>query len=384
VTAFTGAVARYGSDVLADVLDMPSNTRANLSEMRVLITGGAGFIGTAVARAMAPHVKELVLLDSLHPDVHGLEATFPETPATTFIHGDVTSGQLWQAVLSKYTPTTIIHLAAETGTGLSLSHASRHAHVNVFGTTTMLDALFRSPHRPEHIVLASSRAVYGEGQWILGDQVFYPETRTRKDLLKQRWAPGSVLTGDAMPVPSRAGITEPRPTNIYASTKLAQEHILAAWAAATGTALSVLRLQNVYGPGQSLINSYTGVLALFARLAVCRQPIELFEDGNAIRDFVYIDDVVQALIGALSMTPDNVRLIDIGSGVATTLSRVAEVMAAHEKAPAPFVSGKFREGDVRAASCDITAAKREIGYKPVCGLDIGLPGLLEWVRVELK
>jgi dTDP-L-rhamnose 4-epimerase len=359
-------------------------TSKALSKMRILITGGAGFIGTRVARALAPYVKEMVLLDSMHPDVHGDDPRFPEIPGTRFIHEDVTSPCAWQTLLAEYAPTAVVHLAAETGTGLSLSQATRHAHVNVVGTTMMLDALFQLSHRPEHIVLASSRAIYGEGQWISDGQAFYPAIRLRKDLLKQRWAPGSTLRGDAMPVPSRAGITEPHPTNIYAATKLAQEHILAAWAAATGTALSVLRLQNVYGPGQSLINSYTGVLALFARLAVSQQPIELYEDGNAVRDFVYIDDVVQALLGALVMIPDNVRLIDIGSGVATTLSKVAEVMAAHEKAPAPFVSGKFREGDVRAASCDITAAKMEIGYKPVYGLDTGLPELLEWVREELR
>jgi dTDP-L-rhamnose 4-epimerase len=214
-------------------------------------------------------------------------------------------------------------------------------------------------------------------------QAFYPETRTREDLLKRRWNPRSTSPGDAVPIPSRAGITEPRPTNIYAATKLAQEHILAAWTAATGTALSVLRLQNVYGPGQSLINSYTGVLALFARLAVSQQPIDLYEDGSAVRDFVYIDDVTQAIVNTLAATPDRTRLIDIGSGVATTLAAVAEVMIALEKAPACLVSGKFREGDVRAASCDITAAKSEIGYEPTYDLETGLIKLLDWVRVEL-
>jgi dTDP-L-rhamnose 4-epimerase len=352
--------------------------------MRILITGGAGFIGTAVARAVAPHVDEVVLLDSMHPDVHGENPKFPEIPDTRFIYEDVASSRAWQALLAECAPTVVIHLAAETGTGLSLSQATRHGHVNVVGTTTMLDAFFQSPRRPEHIVLTSSRAVYGEGQWMSDGQAFYPETRTREDLLQRRWNPRGILPGDAVPVPNRAGNTEPRPTNIYAATKLAQEHILAAWAAATGTSLSVLRLQNVYGPGQSLINSYTGVLALFARLAVSRQPIELYEDGGAIRDFVYIDDVVQALVSTVARPPDGVRLIDIGSGVATTLTEVARMMAAHEKAPAPRVSGKFREGDVRAASCDITAAKTEIGYEPVYDLETGLAELLEWVRTELK
>jgi dTDP-L-rhamnose 4-epimerase len=355
-----------------------------LSKMRILITGGVGFIGTAVARVVAPHVEEVVLLDSMHPDVHGDNPKSPEIPGARFVHADVTSSRAWEALLAECAPTAVIHLAAETGTGLSLSQATRHGHVNVVGTTTMLDALFQSPCRPEHIVLTSSRAVYGEGQWMSDGQVFYPETRAHKDLLQRRWNPRSTLPGDAVPVPSQAGNTEPHPTNIYAATKLAQEHILGAWAAATGTALSVLRLQNVYGPGQSLINSYTGVLALFARLAVLRQPIDLYEDGGAIRDFVYIDDVVKALVSTVAMPPDGIRMIDIGSGVATTLTEVARLMAAREKAPAPRVSGKFREGDVRAASCDITAAKIEIGYEPAYDLETGLANLLEWVRSELK
>lgn len=352
--------------------------------MKVLITGGAGFIGTALSYALAPHAEEVVLLDSMHPDVHGDDPQLPAIEGVRFIYGDVTSSSVWRELLEECTPTTIVHLAAETGTGLSLSQATRHGHVNVVGTTTMLDALFQASHRPEHIVLTSSRAVYGEGQWVVGGRAYYPEIRTREDLLKRRWIPRSTLPGDGEPIPSRAGITEPRPTNIYAATKLAQENVLAAWTAATGTALSVLRLQNVYGPGQSLINSYTGVLTLFARLAVSREPIDLYEDGQALRDFVYIDDVVQAIVNALAIIPDRRRLVDIGSGSATTLAEVAGIMAADEKAPIPVVSGRFREGDVRAASCDITEAKVQIGYEPVYSLRAGLAELLEWVKAELK
>lgn len=169
----------------------------------------------------------------------------------------------------------------------------------------MLDALFRSPDRPGHIVIASSRAVYGEGQWKSGDQTYYAEPRAHEDLAVSQWDPPSPDGGRAVPLPSQAGHTEPRPTNIYAATKLAQENILTAWTAATGTALSVLRLQNVYGPGQSLINSYTGILALFSRLAVSKEQIDLYEDGCALRDFVYIGDVVQALVCALDSPPSN-------------------------------------------------------------------------------
>lgn len=247
----------------------------------------------------------------------------------------------------------------------------------------MLDALFRSTDRPKHIVIASSRAVYGEGQWRSGDQTYYAEPRTHDDLANSQWDPPSPNGEPTMALPSEAGRTEPRPTNIYAATKLAQEHVLTAWTAATGTALSVLRLQNVYGPGQSLINSYTGILALFSRLAVGHEQIDLYEDGCALRDFVYIGDVVQALVRALESSPKQRRVLDIGSGTASTLASVAEIMVAQENAPAPIVSGRFREGDVRAASCDVTAAKAEIGYEPAWTLETGLAELLSWVRSEL-
>lgn len=349
----------------------------------MLITGGAGFIGTAMARAVEQHVAEVVLLDCLHPDVHGENPQPPPNSGARFIRGDVTSPQVWQRLLDEFSPTTIVHLAAETGTGLSLSEATRHGHVNVVGTTTMLDALFRSSHRPNHIVIASSRAVYGEGQWRSDDQTYYAEPRSQEDLVNHRWDPPSPNGTQAVSLSSQAGRTEPRPANIYAATKLAQEHVLTAWTAATGTALSVLRLQNVYGPGQSLINSYTGVLALFSRLAVSQQQINLYEDGCALRDFVYIDDVVQALVRALASPPKQRRILDIGSGTATTLANVAEIMATKVNAPAPIVSGQFREGDVRAASCNITAAETEIEYQPTWTLESGLAQLLDWVGSEL-
>jgi dTDP-L-rhamnose 4-epimerase len=358
-------------------------TAPSLTNERVLITGGAGFIGTAMACAIEQHAADVVLLDSLHPDVHGEDPRPPSTPGARFIRGDVTSPPAWERLLSEFSPTTIVHLAAETGTGLSLSEATRHGHVNVVGTTTMLDALFRSSHRPGHIVIASSRAVYGEGQWKSGDQAHYVEPRSHEDLVNHRWDPPSPNGMHASALPSQAGRTEPRPTNIYAATKLAQEHVLTAWTAATGTTLSVLRLQNVYGPGQSLINSYTGVLALFSRLAVSQQQIDLYEDGRALRDFVYIDDVVQALVRTVASPPKQRRVLDIGSGTATTLANVAEMMATEENAPAPKVSGQFREGDVRSASCDITAAKTDIGYQPTWTLKNGLAQLLSWVRSEL-
>jgi dTDP-L-rhamnose 4-epimerase len=182
-----------------------------------------------------------------------------------------------------------------------------------------------------------------------------------------------------VPLPNCAGETEPRPTNIYGATKLAQEHILTAWAAAHDTRVSVLRLQNAYGPGQSLTNPYTGVVPFFARLSREQRPSEVYEDGNIVRDLVYIDDVIDALFATVQNPATGSRCLDIGSGIKTTIHELAQMIAATFNAPEPVVVGKFRDGDIRAASCDAKPAKNELQWQPKWALDDGLHALLEWI-----
>ncbi len=347
----------------------------------VLITGGAGFIGCALSqRLMDPHFR-VVAADVLHPQVHPVPVRPAALPdGVELIPFDVTAEGAWGALLAVVQPDVIVHLAAETGTGQSLSEASRHGLVNVVGTTRMLDALYRSEHRPKHLILTSSRAVYGDGAWVGNDGAMrYPGARRRSMLEASRWdhvdSNGQPMTA----VASVAGITETHPTNVYAATKLAQEDILRSWCAATETKLSILRLQNVYGPGQSVTNSYTGVLTYFARQATSGGVIDIYEDGNIVRDFVFIDDVASALHAAINHPPETDRLVDIGSGAATTIGDVALMMASMANAPDPQISGRFREGDVRAASCSIDAARLELGYAPVVSVDAGVRRLLDWV-----
>ncbi len=228
-------------------------------------------------------------------------------------------------------------------------------------------------------MLASSRAVYGEGAWRSREEVFYPGPRTHARLVAGLWDPEGPDGGAAVPLPSSSGRTEARPTNIYAATKLAQEHMLLAWTAARGSALSVLRLQNVYGPGQSLTNPYSGIVSLFGRLARARRPLEVYEDGRIVRDFVFIEDVVEALAAAVERPAPKPRLLDIGSGTATTIHDLACRMAALCDAPEPTVVRRFRDGDVRASSCDIEAAVAQLSWHPEWPLDRGLPALLEWI-----
>jgi dTDP-L-rhamnose 4-epimerase len=345
----------------------------------VLITGGAGFIGSALALRLVNAGYEVAVMDVLHPQVHGDHAAVDLPPSARLFTGDVTHAPDWDAVLRLFQPSQIVHLAAETGTAQSLAEATRHGSVNVVGTTQLLDALSRSAHVPDQLVLASSRAVYGEGAWQYGSQIFYPQPRSHAQLVAGIWDPQGPTEDPAVPLASCAERTEPRPTNIYAATKLAQEHILAAWTSAHDTHLSVLRLQNVYGPGQSLTNSYTGIVALFARLGQKQHTLEVYEDGRILRDFVYIDDVVEALFAAIERPATGPRCLDIGSGIPTTIHELAQTIAVICNAPEPIVVGKFRDGDVRAARCDIEAAEVELGWRPKWTVEGGLRALLDWI-----
>ncbi|MHB8508788.1 MAG: NAD-dependent epimerase/dehydratase family protein [Candidatus Dormibacteria bacterium] len=349
----------------------------------MLITGGAGFIGCSLSRRLLADGDEVTVLDSLHPQVHTRPGRPAELPTgARLVTGDVEHAGNWETLLKLARPEVVVHLAAETGTGQSLTHASRHAGVNVLGTARMLDALMAADAAPAHLVLTSSRAVYGEGRWMGTDGPFYAAPRSHAQLATGQWNPQGPGGEDPAPLPSSAATTEPRPANIYAATKLAQEHMLAAWTAATGSALSVLRLQNVYGPGQSLTNPYTGVVSLFGRLGVDGEAIDVYEDGEIVRDFVYIEDVTAALRAAVRNPPHGPRTLDIGCGTPTTIHEVAATIARITAAPAPRVSGRFRDGDVRAASCDISAARADLGYAPEWPVERGLGALVEWIRQQ--
>ncbi|NTV38367.1 MAG: NAD-dependent epimerase/dehydratase family protein [Demequinaceae bacterium] len=347
----------------------------------VLVTGGAGFIGCALSQQVGGDFDRWVALDVLHPQVHPSQDRPADlADAAELIVGDVTDPDVWDRVLAEVRPDVVVHLAAETGTAQSLDEATRHASVNVVGTTQMLDAFGRHGHVPSHVVLSSSRAVYGEGMWRRADgSLFAPGMRSHAQFERSEWG-----FGGATPVPSEASITVPAPTSVYGATKLAQEHILAAWAGSHDVPLSVLRFQNVYGPGQSLINPYTGIVSMFSQWAKDGQSIPIYEDGLITRDFVFIDDVARSIAAAIDQPPaaDTRRRLDIGFGVGSTILELAEVIAAYYDAPAPHINGKYRDGDIRHAECDITAAKRELGWVPQVDLTEGVSRLQDWIAAQ--
>ena len=346
-----------------------------------LVTGGAGFIGCALSSRLADRFDRVVALDNLHPQVHA-ERRRPASldRRVKLVVGDVCDAKAWDALLADVAPTSVIHLAAETGTGQSLREATRHSHVNVTGTTQMLDAFARRRRIPERIVLTSSRAVYGEGAWRKSglDAPIYPGQRTRAQLERNEWDfPG------LEPLPFSAAVTSPRPISVYGATKLAQEHVLRAWAYAFGVRPIVLRLQNVYGPGQSLSNPYTGICSLFARVARGGESVPVYEDGRIVRDFVYIDDVANAIIASLDVETPLADAYDVGSGVATTIAELAELIAEHYGAPAPHVTAAFRHGDVRHAACLIDRTCDELEWAPRTSLREGVARLCGWIGSQL-
>ncbi|MCU1514589.1 MAG: NAD-dependent epimerase/dehydratase family protein [Microbacteriaceae bacterium] len=342
----------------------------------VLVTGGAGFIGSALSRAAIGSASRWIAFDSLHEQIHDRRER-PQDLAddAELVIGDVASAADWDRVLSDATPTVIIHLAAETGTSQSLQHATRHATVNVLGTAMMMDALVRHDVHPRHILLASSRAVYGEGVWNGADGEFSPGPRSHAQLEAKQWD-----FGDAVPVPSHAARTPPRPVNVYGATKLAQENLLEAWCGSYGVPLTVLRFQNVYGPGQSLINSYTGIVSLFSQMAEEGRAIPLYEDGRIVRDFVFIDDVVAAIRAGIASGKSG--LFDVGSGDPSTISQVAELIAKYHNAPPPRVTEQYRDGDVRYAACGIEATVAALGWRPQVALEEGIGHLQRWIAQQ--
>ena len=346
----------------------------------VLITGGAGFIGCLLARRLLEKGDQVTVFDNLHPQVHTEQGRPARLPAGANLQvGDVTHEDNWRSLLALGRPDVVVHLAAETGTGQSLTAASRHAAVNALGTARMLDAFSRLGWTPSRMLLSSSRAVYGDGAWRDREgRVFYPAGRSHADLEAGRWdcmAPGN---HPGVPLANDARTTQCNPTSVYGATKLVQEHMMAAWCRAFGSQLSVLRLQNVYGAGQAVGNPYTGVLTFFARQVRSGQQVEVYEDGQIIRDFVHVDDVVSAMCLALDSQDSDPTPIDIGCGQSTTIAEVAALMSRASGIPCR-VSGRFRDGDVRSAWANIDAARARIGYAPAVPLETGLQRLIDSV-----
>lgn len=344
----------------------------------IFITGGAGFIGSRLSKALAAHGAQVTIFDNLHPQVHGASPVL-ELDGELVV-GDVRDRAALDDAVRICQPRIVIHLAAETGTGQSADEPARYCEVNVTGTANLIESLKGLASPPSRFLLAATRAVYGEGAYreSRGTLVVPPPRRTDRmrhgefdveDEAGQKLKPA--LTPETMP---------PTPGSVYGSTKLMQEYLVSQVPSSWDHV--ILRLQNVYGPGQSLQNPYTGVLSIFCQQALSGQVLEIYEDGEIYRDFIFVDDVVSAFVAACSSQTAVNRTMNIGTGKPTSIRLAAETILT-ELGCGPDrlrISGAFRAGDVRYAVADITETTKHLGWMPNIEFENGIKALALWAR----
>lgn len=346
-----------------------------MREARIFVTGGAGFIGSQLVKALSRNGAEICVYDNLLPQVHGEDARDPGFPENVrFVFGDVRDEVALESALREWEPRIVYHLAAETGTGQSRDEITRYCDVNVGGTSRIIEAIRRLQNPPTRIILAGTRAVYGEGAYRDGNgRLVVPPPRTVQEMKAGQFVPrdatGQLL--DALPTTEE---TPPAPASVYATTKLTQEYLLSQGFEGTPVEPVVLRFQNVYGPGQSMRNPYTGVLSIFLSQILSGQRLNIYEDGEITRDFVFVKDVVRSLeLAGQSRLPRG-SVINIGTGQGATILKVArkllDILGRSEDAL--DITGDFRPGDVRHAVADASRAEALLGWRASTSLDEGL------------
>jgi dTDP-L-rhamnose 4-epimerase len=349
--------------------------------MKILITGGAGFIGTHLSRHLLALGHQLTILDNFLPQVHaGKTELAPDVaPHAQLVKGDVADANAFEAALAGVQ--CVVHLAAETGTGQSMYEVARYGRTNLTGTVLLYDLMAKMPgHRVERIVVASSRSIYGEGAYRCDkDGIVYPVSRSSEDKKAGYYDPLCPECGGVcvtVPTPESAPF---RPSSFYGLTKQVQEQTALLFGQVLRISSFALRYQNVYGPGQSLQNPYTGILAIFSNLARMGRPIHVFEDGVESRDFVYIDDVVQATAACVVEDAVGCHAVNVGSGERTSVLDVARgVNAFYGDRSDVETTGAFREGDIRHGMADLTHAQSLLGYNPQWKFRDVLRRFLEW------
>ncbi|MFF4924862.1 NAD-dependent epimerase/dehydratase family protein [Kitasatospora sp. NPDC001261] len=341
--------------------------------MRILVTGGAGFIGASVVRALVAAGHHVRVLDALLPAVHPT-GNPPALPAgVDFRRGDVRDAETVEEALAGVD--AVCHQAAMVGLGLDLQDAPHYVGCNDLGTAVVLAAMARSGVR--RLVLAGSMVVYGEGRYHCAEHgKVAPGPRRPADLDAGRFEPPCPVCG----APLRPGlVTESAPADprsVYAVTKLAQEHLSAAWARACGGTVLTLRYHNVYGPGMPRDTPYAGVASLFRSALARGEAPRVFEDGRQRRDFVHVEDVAAANLAALTAVgdrpPGSVRAYNVGSGEVRTIGEMAAALAAAHGGPAPTVTGEYRLGDVRHVTADSNRLRAELAWLPRVPFDRGM------------
>ena len=356
---------------------------------KILVTGGAGFIGSNLSLKLLSKGYEVTILDNLSKQIHGAnpDKTSPLYNSIKnkvhFIEGSVTNREDWLKAIDSVD--CIVHLAAETGTGQSMYEIEKYVGVNIGGTALMLDILTNTNHTVKKVVVAESRAIYGEGRYYSKElnQFVYPTERSEAAMRAGDFE--VKYKGCDSPL-KLVGTTEDsmiHPTSVYGITKQVQGQLVHLVCPSIGIASVSCRYQNVYGPGQSLSNPYTGILSIFSTRIRNGNGINIFEDGKETRDFVYIDDVVDATILGIEKEEANGHVFNVGTGVATDVLTVARTLIEKYEIDVPVtISGNFRLGDIRHNYADITAARTILGFEPKWSFSDGIGEFVKWVNEQ--
>ena len=350
--------------------------------MQILITGGAGFIGSHLADDLLREGHRVRALDNLSPQVHGPGARIPDYlhADVEFVRGDVRDADVVRRALAGVD--AVFHFAAAVGVGQSMYEVSAYTSVNTVGTAVLMEALIARP--VQRLIVASSMSIYGEGLYRSRTGTVLPgRERTLAQLRRGEWELRDEQGAPLTPVPT----TEekiPALASVYALSKFDQERLCLMLGRAYGIPTVALRFFNVYGTRQSLSNPYTGVLAIFAsRLLNGQRPL-VFEDGLQQRDFVSVRDIAQACRRALVADAATGLAINVGSGRACTVRQVADLLAGVLGVPIePEIAGKYRIGDIRHCVADITLARQVLDYQPELSLESGLIELADWLQGQV-
>lgn len=350
----------------------------------ILVTGGAGFIGSHLVDALIRHGYGVRVLDNLDPQVHGKSKKVPRflNPRAEFIYGDIRDVRAVGKALKGIE--AVFHLASKVGTGQSMYNILDYVGNNTYGTANILEAITRKAGRIKKLIVASSMSLYGEGQYQCARcGSAYPGLRTVKQLIRRIWElKCSLCHRELTPMPTDEG--KPLyPASIYAINKRDQEEMCLSVGRAYNIPAVALRYFNVYGPRQALDNPYTGVAAIFSNSLLSNTAPTIFEDGGQSRDFIHINDVIQANILALESDAANYQVFNVGTGKRISILAIANILAEKFKAGTkPKIVNKFRAGDIRHCYADISKIRRALKFKPKIRFEDGIDDLINWVSMQ--
>ncbi len=355
---------------------------------KALITGGAGFIGSNLALKLIKKGYEVVVLDNLSKQIHGENPSKSYTyrlikDKVKFIRGNVQDRKAWDEALTTDI-SLVIHLAAETGTGQSMYEIEKYVNTNITGTAILLDKIVNEKLNVKKIIVASSRAIYGEGKFKCSDHgIVYPESRKDEDMRKGDFNVKCPICGKNVIEELTDEDSMSHPTSVYGYTKKVQEELSILIGKSIGIPVVAFRFQNVYGPGQSLKNPYTGILSIFSTQIKNKNDINIFEDGKETRDFVYIEDVTDAIILSIDNDKANYEVFNVGSGEKLDVLSIANVLKEKYNSNINInISGNYRLGDIKDNQADLKKIKKILNYEPKINFKTGISNFVNWVEQQ--